>query len=186
MFYFVFLRISCKNFIYVGIFWNKCLDFLFFFTFFTFFIYFSLLPFLHYNYHAHFFKTSTKFGQKLRELNKGKQDHTGHTGPQNHTRPYGTIWDHTGPYMTIQYHMGIYGTKQDHTKQYRTTQGHMGPYGTKMDRTGLYGTIWDNAGPYGTIQYNTVPYGTYRTIQNHRDPARPNGTIHTLRYHTVP
>ena len=42
-------------------------------------------------------KTSTKFVQKLRELNKGKHIKNPYEAMQGYTGPYRTIHDHMGP-----------------------------------------------------------------------------------------
>ena len=77
-----------------------------------------------------FVKKSTKFVQKLRELNKGK-----HNYPQEkfratwlHTGPYGTMHDHKWSNRRILEHAGPNGTKCFHLLPYRTKQGLMGPY----------------------------------------------------------
>ena len=119
--------------------------------------------------------TSTKFVQKLRELNKGKQMFPMDTKRglhchvrlcrairiiQNHMGSSETIWDHMGPTGTIHDHTGPYGTIWDHTGPYRTIRNHMGPYGMIQDHTGPYGTKLDHARPWVNIQDHTGPYMT--------------------------
>ena len=71
--------------------------------------------------------TSTKFVQKLRELNKGKHIKGNKQGP---TGPYEAVEDHTGPYWTIRHYKVLYRTIQDQRGTYGTIQDHMGLYGT--------------------------------------------------------
>ena len=88
------------------------------------------------------FKTSTKFVQKLLELNKGKHlywdlhecvdyfrniNFLNHIGPhraiQDNNDPYWTPWDHSGPYQTMVFlieHSGPCWTIQDNVMPYGT------------------------------------------------------------------
>ena len=84
--------------------------------------------------------TSTKFVQKLRELNKVKNIYHINgvlQGHERYARPYGTIQNHKGPYGTIQDYLGPFRTLQDHIGPCRVIQGH----------TGLYGAIKGHTGP---------------------------------------
>ena len=78
-------------------------------------------------------KTSTKFVQKLHELNKGKHNDNylkeTNKATVNHIGPYMTIHDQTGPYWSMQDHTGPNVTIYDHT-------GHTGPYRALWDHTG--------------------------------------------------
>ena len=75
--------------------------------------------------------TSTKFVQKLRELNKVKHNYNypkeTNRAALRHTEPYGAIHNHTWSNRIILEHAGPYMNKCDHLWPYRTIQGYMGP-----------------------------------------------------------
>ena len=85
-------------------------------------------------------ETSTKFVQKLRELNKVK--HMYHInvvlqGHKRYARPYDTIQDHKGPYETTLDYLG----------PFRTLTDHIGPCRAIGKLRRLYVAIWGNKGP---------------------------------------
>ena len=77
--------------------------------------------------------TSTKFVQKLCELNKANI-----WGSRKQTGSYRAIWNHKRPHRTIQDHMEQQGIIRDYMV-------YMGPYSS-------YRNIWDYTVPLGTIR----------------------------------
>ena len=77
-------------------------------------------------------QTSTKFVQKLRELNKVKNMYHINgvlQGHKRYARPYGTIQDHKGPYGTIQDYLGTFRTLQDNIQPCHAIGDLRRPYG---------------------------------------------------------
>ena len=105
-----------------------------------------------------FSKTSTKFVQKLRELNKVKHNYNyPKEKKQGQTTPCGAIWGQTWPYMI----------KQDLTGVCRTIQDQMWPFMNLRGHTGPYRASWDHTGPHRTIRPTQKYTGPYKTIQYH-------------------
>ena len=95
--------------------------------------------------------TSTKFVQKLRELNKGKHmclilneyiDYFDNSYFLN------LALEHIVPYRTLQ------DKAINHTEPYQTM---VAPYGTMPDCTGQYRTLQNQANTKGTIRHQMLP-----------------------------
>ena len=128
-------------------------------------------------------KTSRKFVQKLRELNKSKhmyQNLNKCVDQYFHDLNFLNLaQNHIGQYKAIQDNNNPYWSTHDHSETYQTMLfpiEHFGPYQTVRDNTGLQG----HTRQCRTINDHTIPYkakqGYTRSYETKRNPSGPYGT----------